>query len=599
MTNDGWITIAVVLAIFIALVRNLAPADIVFITGAAVLALVGVISPTEAFSGFSNPGVLTVAVLFVVAAGLRETGVIDAVGRQMLGTAKTEKGVLARLATVIIPSSAFLNNTPIVAMFVPVVLDWSRRHEIAPSKLLIPLSYLAILGGTCTLIGTSTNLVVHGLMLTSGNESLTGGLGLFEIGAVGLPYAVVGVIYLLTIGPKLLPQRKELLEQLGDSRREYLVDMLVQPGCRLIGKTVDAAGLRNLPGLFLIEIDRNGTVIAPAGPEEVLQANDRLVFTGVISSVVELQQISGFIPAADPAYEVSPKEQAKRRMCEVVISTNSPLIGKTIREADIRAAYGAAVVAVHRGGSRIPKKVGDIRLRPGDTLLLQTPPHFVRAHRNTSAFFLVSDVDDYRPLRRHRAWVAIPLFITLIVLLSTGWVEGLIAAALVAAAMVIFGCISAGEARRSVEWQLIVTIAGAFGIGMALQNSGAAATIAQQVVLGTKMLGPGWGPFAALACIYISAAILTELITNNAVAVLIFPICLQTAELYDKDPRPFVIALVLAASASLMTPIGYQTNLLVYGPGGYRFTDFFRVGAPLSLLLCCIAMLLIPQIWPL
>lgn len=590
MGFEAWLTIIVVLGIFLALLRNLAPPDLLFVIATATLALAGVISPQEAFSGFANTGMLTVGFLFIIAAGLRETGVLHYVGAKLLGGAKDDGSVLRRLSAVVIPTSAFLNNTPIVAMLMPVVLDWCRNRNVSPSKLLLPLSYLAILGGTCTLIGTSTNLVVHGLLIQHGMP----GMSLFELSAVGIPYAVVGVLYLATVGRRLLPARTELLEQLGQSRREYVVDMQVQPESSLIGKSVEAAGLRSLHGLYLIEIDRSGEIISPARPEECLQANDRLVFTGIVASVVELQKLPGLMPAADTTQNLTPREYAQRRLTEVVISASSRLVGRTIRDADFRATYGAAVVAVHRGGSRIESKVGDIRLQPGDTLLLQTPPHFARAYRNDPAFYLVSDVDDYRPLRRHRAWIAGPLLVLLIALMATGVVDTLIAATLIAAAMIASGCISAGEARRSVEWQVLVTIASAFGVGLALEKSGVAASIAELLVEATR----GFGPLAALVCIYLLTSVLTEMITNNAIAILLFPICLDTARLLEVDARPFLIALTLAASASFMTPIGYQTNLMVYGPGGYRLGDYLRVGAPLNLLLTVVAAVLIPLIWP-
>ena len=590
MSFEAWLTLAIVVAIFVALVRNLAPPDLLFLSGTTLLALAKVITPEEAFAGFANEGMLTVAMLFVVAAGLEQTGVLAYVGHQLLGGARTDRGALGRLAGVIIPSSAFLNNTPIVAMFMPIVIDWCRRHDVAPSKLLIPLSYLAILGGTCTLIGTSTNVVVHGLLIRHDMR----GMSLFEITPLGIPYAIAGLIYLLLLGPKLLPDRKELFEQLGESRREYMVEMLVQPECRLVGKTVESAGLRNLPGLFLIEINRDDEIITPVAPNDIILANDRLVFTGVVSSVVELQKINGLVPVADPAYEASPTRQLSRRMCEAVISGDSPLIGKTIRDADFRATYGAAVVAVHRGGSRVQEKVGDISLEPGDTLLLQTQPHFVRAHRNDPAFYLVSDVDQWRPVRSHRAWIALVLFVILLALMSSGVVPILVGAALIAAAMIITGCLSAGEARQSIELQVLVTIAASFGIGIALEKSGAAGAIANQLVHATDL----FGPMITLACVYLLTSVMTEMISNNAAAVLMFPISLETARLSGTDPRPFIIALTFAASASLVTPIGYQTNMMVYGPGGYRFTDFTRIGMPLHLLLLVFATLMIPMIWP-
>ncbi|MDR4508011.1 MAG: SLC13 family permease [Candidatus Brocadiaceae bacterium] len=589
MGIEAWVTLAVVAGIFICLVKNFGPPDVLFMGATGFLTLIGVITPEEAFAGFSNPGMLTIAFLFVVAAGLRETGALDYVSHHILGQVKTEKGVLIRLASVVLPLSAFLNNTPIVAMFVQVVLEWSRRHRVSPSKLLIPLSFLAILGGTCTLVGTSTNLIVHGLMIKNGLQ----GLHMFEISIIGIPCALIGLGYLFFPGNKLLPDRKELLEQLGETRREYLAEMLVQPGCRFINQTVEQSGLRRLPGLFLIEINRNDTIISPVGPDDMIKADDRLTFTGVVSSIIEIEKIPFLIPSADPSYEVTPKRQRWRRLCEAVISQNSPLIGKTIREADFRAYYGAAVVAVHRGGKRVEKKIGDIRLRPGDTLLLQVRTHFMRAYRNDPAFYLISDVEGWRPLRRDRARIATSLFLALIILMATGIVPTLVAASLVAVAMIVFRCISSSNARKSIEWQVLVTIAASFGVGAALQNSGAATTIAGTLVGATE----SWGPLAALGIIYMTGSFITGLITNNAAAVLLFPFCIETARLYNISPRPFLIALVMAASTSFWTPIGYQTNMMVYGPGGYRFTDFIRVGTPLNFLLWIVGIFLIPLFW--
>ena len=273
MSVDAWITVGVVIALLVGLVRNLAPPDLLFVGGTAFLSVMGIITPDQAFAGFANPGMLTVAFLFVVVAALRETGVLDYVGHHVLGKAQTERAALVRLSFFIVPMSAMLNNTPIVAMFIPIVIDWCRRWRISPAKLLIPLSFLTILGGTCTLIGTSTTLVINGLMIDNGMA----GMGLFEIGKVGLPYAIVGSLFLLVFGRRLLPERKELMEQLQESRRDYMVEMRIQSGCRLSGKSVEGAGLRQLPGLYLIEIEREGQVIAPVRPDDVLQALDRLV----------------------------------------------------------------------------------------------------------------------------------------------------------------------------------------------------------------------------------------------------------------------------------------------------------------------------------
>lgn len=590
MGLDAWITLAVVAALLTCLILNLAATDVIFLWAIVILAVCKVITPEEAFSGFSNEGMLTVALLFVVAAGLRDTGVLDGLSHRILGKSKTVRETILRLSVVIVPSSAFLNNTPIVAMFVPVAINWCRRMNVAPSKLLIPISYLAILGGTCTLIGTSTNLVVNGMMAKAGVPTMS----LFELSWIGIPYAIIGVIYMLTWGNALMPNRKDFMEQLSESRREYTTEMIVGPRSRLIGKTIEEAGLRQLQGMFVVEIDRGGQLITPVNPEEVLEEGDQLVFTGIVSSILELEKFPGLEPADDTARNRTAQEKRRSRMCEVVISQTSPLVGQTVREADFRATYSAAIVAVHRSGSRVACKIGDIRLEPGDTLLLQTGPHFERAYRNDPAFYLVSSVTEYSPTRNDRSWIAGILLVVLIGLMSTNVMPTVIAAALISLLMLAAGCLSTSEARRSIEWSTLITIACAFGVGKALENSGAATAIAGAFV---GAMGNS-SPWLALSGTYLLVVLVTEVITNNACAALMFPICLETARIYGVSERPFLMALVLGASASFATPIGYQTNMMVYGPGGYQFLDFFRVGVPLSVILWIVASVGIPLIWP-
>jgi di/tricarboxylate transporter len=597
MELQAYLTVGVVALMLIALVRNIAPTDWVFLAGVSFLAALGIITPKEAFAGFSNSGMLTVAALFVVAAGLRDTGILDYVGNKALGSARNFRSAFSRLTALCLPLSAFLNNTPIVAMLMPIVIDWCRRNNTSPSKLLIPLSFLTILGGTCTLIGTSTNLVVSGLMVDSGDFAR--GIGMFELAWVGVPYAIIGAVYLFFLGPKLLPDRQELMEQLGKQRREYLTEMRVEANCPLGGKTVEESSLRGLPGLFLIEIDRNGYVIAPVRPDTQIMHGDHLIFTGVVSTMVELEKIPGLVPVADPNYQVSAGGQRGRRLWEAVVSDTSPLVGQTLREADFRATYGAAVMAMHRGGQRIREKLGGVEIKAGDTLLLLAARHFRRAFRNDPAFYLISDVSEWRPLRRDRAWVASGIFLALITVMSIGWIDIGVAAALAAVAMVASRCISTSDARQSIEWQVLITIAASFGIGTALDKSGAADAVAKTLVETLAQFGDQWGPYIALALVYLTVSLLSEVITNNAAAALMFSFCLALAQQFGCDPRPFMIALTLAASASFMTPIGYQTNLMVYGPGGYKFTDFIRVGAPLNLLLWIVAAIMIPIIWPL
>lgn len=586
---DAWLTIAVTATVLIALMCE-KPADLVFMGAIVLLALCGVIKPEEAFSGFISNSLLMVAALFVVTAGLKETGVVDVVGSRVLGPAKTELGGLIMLAIFAITTSAFLNNTPIVAMLIPVVIAWCRKQQVAPSKLLIPLSFLTILGGCCSRIGTSTNLVVDGLMKKAGLPEMT----FFEIGYAGLPCAIIGCAYILTVGRRILPERKELMEQLGDSRREYLVEMVVTPACRLVGQSIEAAGLRRLPGLFLIEVDRRGTVIAPVSPDTVLESNDRLVFTGVVGTIVDLKKIPGLEPATEATDQAS-EEQRRRRLCEAVVSRSSPLIGQTVREAQFRSHYNAAIVAIHRNGERLTSKIGDVKLESGDTLLMQTGPNFVQAHRNNPDFYLVSDVEGSQPLRHERWWVALVIFAGLLVTMFIGKSETAMLGAFVAGGlMVLTRCMSAADARQTVEWPMLIAIGASFGLGSALEKSGAALFLSSQLVAWTQPLGP----YATLAAIYFVTMVLNELITNNGAAALAFPFCLKAAELSHCDSRPFVMAVALAASFAFASPVGYQTHMMVYGPGGYRFSDFVKVGVPLNLLLWIASVILIPMIWP-
>ncbi|MDY0169261.1 MAG: SLC13 family permease [Thermoguttaceae bacterium] len=626
MSLHAWISLIVTLAVFAGLQhRRHLPADLLFLGGLVAVTLCGVITPTEALAGFANPAVLTIAALFVVAAGLRSTGVLDAIGNVLLGSARSIGSAIRRLVCVVLGISAFINNTPVVAMFVPVVLAWCRRRGVSPSRVLLPVSYVAIMGGTCTLIGTSTNIIVNGLLREEqqrearrvadvgreglyahlpGFEEQMGSMTLFEIGRVGFPCAVLGSAYLILIGYRLLPNRTELVEQLDEQRREYMVEMLVQPECRLIGKSVEQAGLRHLRGLFLIEIDRDNDVVTPVAPDDMIRAGDRLIFTGVVSTILDLVQIPGLVPATDITYEIHPKRRIGRHLSEAVVSGSSPLVGTTVRHANFRRLYNAAVVAVHRNGAQLRRKIGDIVLRAGDTLLLQTRTEFSSTFRNSRDFFLVADVEGSEPRRHERAWLAIALVVALIAWLFAGsWFQpqGLaagfgssaIAAVAIAGLMIVGRCIPAAEARGAIDLQVLVTIAAALGLGRALTESGAAEAIANTVV-GSA----GRNPYVLLIGFYALTVVFTELISNAAVAAMLFPLAVALAAAGEFSPRPFAMALALGASLSFITPIGYQTNLMVMGPGGYQPRDYLRAGLPLMLIVGAVALLLIPRVWP-
>lgn len=600
---EAWITLAVLAIVLSMLIFTRRPPDIILVGGLTLLMVLpvppetgftdwanwrlGVISVSDALAGFSNEGMITVAALFIVVTGLQDTGALSVIGGPLLGRPKSARAAVLRMVSPVAFASAFLNNTPIVAMMLPLVNDWAKKIRVPVSKLLIPLSYATILGGTCTLIGTSTNLVVNGMLIDS---QLHPGLGIFDQAWVGLPMAIVGLIYLVVLGPKLLPDRTPPIDDLADPR-EYCVEMMVEPRSPLVGKTIEEAGLRNLPGAYLAEIERNGRTIPAVAPTEVLEANDRLVFVGVVDSVVDLQRTRGLVPATNQVAKLdAPK--ANRELIEAVVSDTCPVVGRTIREGRFRTRYGAVVIAVARNGQRLPGKIGDIKLRVGDTLLLQASPNFVDQQRNSRDFYLVSRIENSRPLRREYAPLALLVLITMVVTVGAGFISMLKGALVAGLAMIVLRCCTASAARRSIDWPLLLVIASAIGIGRALEVSGAASTIA-----GAMISLAGNSPYAVLIVLYLMTMAATAFMTNNAAAVLLFPIAANAAANLGVNVMPFVIAIMMAASAEFSTPIGYQTNLMVYGPGGYRFTDYVKVGLPLNMLTAATALILIPLVW--
>ena len=598
MTWTAWFALGVTALVVIGLARNLA-ADALLWGAVVACGLAGILSLEEMFAGLTNSGMLTIAALYVVAAGVRETGALDLVARKFLHGIRTRRALMVRMGMVVPVLSAFLNNTPVVAMLIPMLNRWSAKHRVSPSKLLIPVSFMSILGGMTTLIGTSTNLVVHGMMAdaVTARPDLAQSLrpmALFEIGAVGIPCALLGVLYLIFFSRRLLPERTDMLEEISASPREYIVEMRVADDCQFVGMHVEEAGLRHLHGLYLHEIVRGSDIIAPVQPDHVILAGDVLSFSGVVSTIVDLERLPGLIPVADPGYEHQLSVQREHMLTEAVVSPTAPIIGRSIVESNFRALYNAAVVAVHRGGTRLSGRIGDVVLRSGDTLLLQTGPHFADAHRNNRDFFLVSSIEDSQPLRYDRAVLSLVLLSIMIVLLTTQAIPTVLAAFLIAGAMIVGRCISVASARQALELQTLFAIAGAIALGLALLNSGAVHAIAHSTV---STVGQ-WGPYAVLAALAVLTMLFTEIVTNTAAAALMFPLGVATALDLGVDPRPFVMVVALIASASFLTPIGYQTNLMVYGPGGYRFTDFTRVGFPLSVLLLLAATLLAPVVWP-
>ncbi len=586
--GDIALTLAtVVLAILAMTFLSVAP-DIVLSGALSLLLITGVVSVSGALEGFSNSGLITVGVLFAVAEGLRQTGGISFLGQRLLGQPKSVTDAQARVMLPTAVLSAFLNNTPVVAVLLPVLNDWVKKSRMSISKLLIPLSYAAILGGLCTRIGTSTTLVLDGKLRV---DIPGAGLTMFEIAWIGVPVSIVGIIYVLIVQRWLLPERKPAISQFDDPR-EYTIEMLVEQGSPLIGQTIGAAGLRHLPGMYLMEIDRDGHVLAAVSPEERLQAKDRLVFVGVVESVVDLQRLPGLKPATDQVFKLD-SPRSHRCLIEAVVSNTCPLINMTIREARFRTRYNAAVIAVARNGQRLPGKIGDITVVPGDTLLLEAHPSFESLQRNSRDFYLVSRIEDSAPPRSERAWIARAVFVGMVVLVTVFGMPMLNASLLAAGLLIVTGCMRTSEARRAIDWSVLITMAAGIGIGNAMEESGAAVMVANMLA----MIG-GANATLVLAVVYGVTMVFTNLITAKAAGVLIFPIALAAASRLGVDHMPFAIAVMVASAASLATPIGYQTNLMVYGPGGYRYSDYVRIGVPLSLIIWGMSILIIPQVWP-
>ncbi len=574
---EAWVSIAITVASIAAMARGLAGPDMVLAGAMTLLLALGIITPAQAAAGFGNEGMLTVAVLFAVAAGVEATGALDWTARRMLGHPRTTTGAQLRMMLPAAGISAFLNNTPVVAMMLPIVQDWAKRVGISPSKLLMPLSWATILGGTLTIIGTSTNLVVTG-MASARHPELS--WNLFEIAPIGLCAVTVGLTYIVVMSRWLLPDRRGIAPDLTNAR-DYSVAFRVEADSPVVGSSIEAAGLRHLPGLYLVEIERDGETLPAVSPETKLHAGDNLLFVGLLEGVVDLRKIRGLVPLAADQVEKLGLPDDNRRLIEAVLAYGSALAGKTVRESRFRTRYRAAIIAVHRNGERLPGKIGDIVLRYGDTLLLEAQPAFMETYRNDRSFALLSKVHGSTPVRHQRAGIAGAILAAMIVSNLMGWLPLLTAGMLAAGAMLASRCMTGPEARRSLELSVLIAIACSFSVGKALEVTGAAEVLGHALVEATAPLGV----LGLMFGVYLTVMVLTELITNNAAAALIFPVAIAAGESVGIDVKPMCYLVMFAASASFMTPIGYQTNLMVYGPGGYRFTDFVRFGAPMQLLL--------------
>jgi di/tricarboxylate transporter len=582
-----WFTMGSVVIMFVLLAKTRVGPEWICLGTLVTLLTAGIITPAEAVAGASNKGMLTVAILFIVAGAIQETGAIQML--TPLLSPKIRKTVVAQ-ARMMLPVSvlsAFLNNTPVVAIFIPAVTAWARKIKIPVSKLMIPLSYAAILGGTCTIIGTSTNLVVSGIV-----EKETGmKIGFFEIAKVGAPSAMVLLVVIIFLGRWLLPDRSSAIEQMG-SPKEYTTEMIVDPKGGLAVKTIQQAGLTEENGINLIQIIRDGEVVPVIDYSITLKGDDRLVFGGEKGMVSELHRTKGLTPVLDRLFEiVTPR--ADRCFVEAVVSKSNRLIGRSIVGGHFRQIYDAVLVALSRGGNQIKGSLGSIVLQEGDTLLLETHPLFYLRNKDSNDFHLISQLEESAAPRYNMAIFAMLVLLGMVVsasLLGTGMFR---AAAVAAAVLMITRCITVSQAYRSVDMQVLLVIIAAFGVGKAMEKTGAAAFIAQHMV----SLGAG-NPHFVLSMLYLTTSILTEMVTNNAAALILWPIAMSMAGQMEVSFVPFAFSIMMGASASFATPIGYQCNMMVYGPGGYRFSDFLKIGVPMNIIMWLVASTLIPMVWP-
>lgn len=587
MTFDAWTTL-IVLAVSLAMLSRDRVAPSVILFGADVfLMLVGVVDAREALSGFSNPAPFTVAALYVLARSIEKTGGLQPLIRKTLEGKGGQRSLMTRLLVPVAAASAFLNNTPIVAMLTPEIADHVERKGEAASRYLMPLSFAAILGGTVTVIGTSTTVVVSGLLEAAGQAPLS----MFEITPVALPIAAIGVVYLILLGPKLVPDRRASRRQFSDDVREFTVNMRVQPDGPLVNQSVEGAGLRRLQGMFLAEIHRRTELIAPVAPEIILQPGDLLTFVGQASQVLDLESKAGLVSAE--LEHAEGLHGAGHTYFEVVIGPGSNLVGRTLRQVDFRSQYQAAVLAIHRAGERLQTKLGEAQLQPGDTLRLIADAGFRERWHGRPDFLLVAGIGGLAPTRSREAGWVVAILAGVVGLTAMGVLPILHASLLGAILIPALGIMTPAECRRAVDLDVIVMIAAAFGLGASIQSSGLADLAAGAIFAVSSGLGPAW----VLLGLVVATLFLTEVITNNAAAVLMFPVAVSAASTLGIDARPFALGLAIAASASFLTPIGYQTNTMVYGPGGYRFSDYARLGIPLTILVAIMISVLVPKLW--
>ncbi|MCF6409149.1 SLC13 family permease [Pseudalkalibacillus salsuginis] len=587
MITDIWITYIVIGVMLLFLLTNVYSAEVIVLSAVLVLIWSGVLSLTEAFGGFINEGVLTIASLFIVMNSIQKHPSFSNITKFVFGNKQTLRSGMSRMMVVTGGLSSFMNNTPLVVLFTPIVKRWAEKQSIFPSKLLIPLSYAAIIGGMCTLIGTSTNLVLHTLLLREGYK----GFSLFELAYIGVPFFIIALFYMLFFGYRLLPQHDTNYLQKIISPK-FIVEVKVNEQFSGTGKTLEEAGLRHLKKCYVMAVLRQGEWIFPVSPTQKVNDGDHLLFVGDETCSQEIEHMRGLV-IEHSRYDFTDHHN-EFKLVEATVPQHSSYVSERISDIKFRTRHGGIVVAVYRKGRRINEKIGSIRLKSGDMLVVLTTNESLKTDR-ASKNLLVLDVYPTDKNGTFKDWIPIGLFGLMLLLVSFGLVQIAHAAITTAIILILLKVTTFDEAMEAIKWDILFIIGGAFGIATAMTKSGAADSVVNLVFLNLDAMTP----FILLMSVYLVTNILTEIITNNAAVVIMFPIVLSFVNELSLNPHPFAVVLAIAASASFSTPIGYQTNLLVYSSGQYRFADFIRVGLPLNIIGFIMTMTIVPLLWPL